>query len=114
MYLFEYLLDTSPSELKEEEQQWKDQFQSSRGYERLFEIYKTLESREEKLKPIERDIKEFVLNMVSKYISKSFHKTLAHNQANAVLSSQLEFIELLPLLIKPEVPKDLKDETKIK
>jgi hypothetical protein len=52
--------------------------------------------------------------MVSKYIAKSFHTTLAHNQANAVLSSQLEFTELLPLLIKPEMPKDLKDETKIK
>jgi len=26
MYLFEYLLETPPAELKEEEQQWKDQF----------------------------------------------------------------------------------------
>jgi len=50
-----------------------------------------------------------VLNLVSKYIGKTFHHSIEHNQANAVLSSQLDFTELLPLLVKPEIPKDLKE-----
>jgi hypothetical protein len=50
----------NPSELKEQEEQWKDQFQTSGGYEQLFDIYRTVECREEKLKSIEQHIKKFV------------------------------------------------------
>lgn len=114
MYLFEYLLETPQGDLKEEEQQWKDQFEANGGYEKLFDIYTTLEGRADKLKPVEKDIKEFVLNLVSKYIAKTFHQSIEHSQAHALLSSQLDFSEVLPLLVKPELPKDLKDEAKIK
>lgn len=55
-----------------------------------------------------------MLNLVSKYIAKTFHNSIEHSKANAVLTSQLDFTELLPLLVKPEIPKDLKDEAKLK
>lgn len=57
---------------------------------------------------------EFVLTMVTRFILDAFNKTKESWQANSILTSQLEFSELLPLMILMEVPKEQKNEAKIK
>jgi hypothetical protein len=113
LYLFEYLLDTTSEKVKKEEQEWREGFEKGNGFERLFEIYKRLR-KQEKLKQIEQDIMEFLLNMITKFVLDAFNKTKDSWRVNAVLSSQLEFHELLPLMISMEMPKDMKNEAKIK